>query len=174
MERIMKKLGFVALFFIAFAFVLSAQVTTDNESFTVSASVGKFVDIKTTLTDLELGDLTTLIGGETGASDTENALIRANTAWKITASAAKYNLTRYETSAYLSGDNVTIPYTFVFDGTTLITAGAQVASGVKSYTGKTNGYGTFAYSVSVAAADLNVNLDAGYYQDVITLTVAAQ
>lgn len=171
----MKKLGFVVLFFMAFAFVVSAQaVTSDNESFTVSASVGKFVDIKE-LTDLVLGDLSDLVGKTTGsASESGTASIRANTSWTITASAVNLNLIRWDGSDYLTGEDITIPYTFNFDGTNLITAGALVAGGQKSYTGKTGGYVAKTYSVAVNATDLPVNLDAGDYQDVITLTVAAQ
>jgi hypothetical protein len=67
----MKKLGFVALFFISFAFVLSAQVLNDAESFTVSASVGKFVDIKT-LTDITFGDITSYVGGTNDVTDSKN------------------------------------------------------------------------------------------------------
>jgi hypothetical protein len=177
----MKKLGFVVLFFVAFAFVVSAQTLDDDESFTVSASVGKFVDIKA-LDNLELGSLTSLIGGEVGVSSLASASIRANTAWTITASATNLKLARTDDSGatYLTGTNQTIPYTFTFDSSDLITAGALVTlsgetvAGQKSYSTRTNGYNTFTYSVAVAAAALNVNLDSGAYLDTITLTVAAQ
>ncbi len=170
----MKKLGFVALFFISFAFVLSAQVLNDAESFTVSASVGKFVDIKT-LTDITFGDITSYVGGTDDVTDSKTVEIRANTAWTITAAAINKKLTRHETvDGYITGAGYEIPYSFVFDGTELIAAGNLVNSGIKSYTDKTTGYDEFTYSVTLAAANLTTDLDSGYYDDVITLTVAAQ